>query len=352
MEKAKERGADVVKQWDAPLDGNTRKNHVAVDGEIREIDKPFSNGLKYPRDPSGDAAEVVNCRCALLQRARWVLDESELDVLKQRAEYFGLDKSKDFEEFKTKYLKVADSRNRIDVDKAIDLGGLKGYPKTHHQALTDYIENAPPQIKKVWNDSANDFHILTPKQTEKKGTFYLPRLDGVQLSIRSAKKGSTIETPYQVVFHEFGHPVDYILNRKYGTGDRLKAYSETYKGGLLGKTVKREAEKAIMDYAISNGLQNELRYVIEKSFCGYMKRNIPLLSRADISDMFEPVMQTVDYPFDVGHGKNYWTRRDNGKEAFAEMFSAQITNTESWNNINRFFPDSIIVSQEFLKVVK
>lgn len=71
--KAKEKGADVVKQWDASLDGKTRDSHRAVDGEIRELDEKFSNGLMYPGDPSGAAEEVINCRCALLQRARWAL---------------------------------------------------------------------------------------------------------------------------------------------------------------------------------------------------------------------------------------------------------------------------------------
>lgn len=104
--KAKEMGADVVKQWDSTLDGDTRESHKRVDGEIRELDEPFSNGLDYPGDPSGGAGEVVNCRCALLERARWALDEDELETLKQRAEFFELDKSENFEDFKKKYLKA------------------------------------------------------------------------------------------------------------------------------------------------------------------------------------------------------------------------------------------------------
>lgn len=71
--KAKSKGADVVKQWDASLDGKTRDSHRKLDGEIRELNEPFSNGLMYPGDPSGSAEEVINCRCALLQRARWAL---------------------------------------------------------------------------------------------------------------------------------------------------------------------------------------------------------------------------------------------------------------------------------------
>lgn len=104
--KAKEKGANVVKQWDSSLDARTRESHTKVDGEIRELDEKFSNGLRFPGDPHGKAGEVINCRCALLQRAKWALDEDELETLKKRAEYFGLDKSEDFEDFKNKYLKA------------------------------------------------------------------------------------------------------------------------------------------------------------------------------------------------------------------------------------------------------
>ena len=108
MHTAKQRGCNVVKQWDSTLDARTRDSHAKVDGEIREVDKPFSNGLMFPGDPNGSAAEVVNCRCALLQRAKWALDEDELTVLKKHAEFFGLDKSDQFEDFKKNYLKAID----------------------------------------------------------------------------------------------------------------------------------------------------------------------------------------------------------------------------------------------------
>lgn len=103
---AKSKGADVVKQWDATLDGKTRDSHRAVDGEIRELDEKFSNGLEYPGDPNGPAAEVINCRCVSLSRARRALDADELKTLQDRAAFFGLDKTKSFEEYKEKYLQV------------------------------------------------------------------------------------------------------------------------------------------------------------------------------------------------------------------------------------------------------
>lgn len=38
-------------------------NHIRLDGEIQNIDEPFSNGLMFPGDPSGEASEIINCRC-------------------------------------------------------------------------------------------------------------------------------------------------------------------------------------------------------------------------------------------------------------------------------------------------
>ena len=76
----------------------------------------------FPGDPSGSAAEVVNCRCTSDTRARWALDESELQTLKERAEYFGLDKTKDFEEYKEKYLTAVENSEISDIiDLSLDV---------------------------------------------------------------------------------------------------------------------------------------------------------------------------------------------------------------------------------------
>ena len=113
--EAKKKGADIVKQWDSTMDNRTRPSHRQVDGEIRELEESFSNGLQMPSDPLGHAAEVINCRCCLLQRAKWALDEDELATLEERAEFFGLDKSDDFEEFKEKYLNLPQNSDIIEL---------------------------------------------------------------------------------------------------------------------------------------------------------------------------------------------------------------------------------------------
>lgn len=111
---AKKKGADVVKQWDATLDSGTRPTHRKLDGQIREIDEPFEMDGKKAMYPGkfGRPEEDCNCRCVALTRARWALDEEELNTMKERAKFFGLDKTKDFKEYKRKYLKAAEKEER------------------------------------------------------------------------------------------------------------------------------------------------------------------------------------------------------------------------------------------------
>lgn len=118
---SKSKGADVVKQWDATLDGATRTIHRDLDGKIVEVDEHFeAGGVKalYPGD-FGDAGLDCNCRCVALTRARWALDEAELETLKERAAFFKLDKTDNFEDFKKKYLKAASNPEAITPEKPV-----------------------------------------------------------------------------------------------------------------------------------------------------------------------------------------------------------------------------------------
>ena len=79
QQRAKEKGADIVKQWDSTLDSVTRPTHRELDGQIREIDEPFEVDGKKAMYPGafGDPSEDCNCRCCLLQRAKWALSDEE-----------------------------------------------------------------------------------------------------------------------------------------------------------------------------------------------------------------------------------------------------------------------------------
>lgn len=65
--KAAEEECSLVyaKEWVATLDDRTRESHAEINGEQVGLDEYFSNGLLCPSDPSGDPAEVYNCRCTM-----------------------------------------------------------------------------------------------------------------------------------------------------------------------------------------------------------------------------------------------------------------------------------------------
>lgn len=143
-EAAKERGCDVVKQWDSTLDSGTRPTHRRLDGQIRETNEPFEMDNKtamYPGD-FGKPEEDCNCRCVALTRAKWALDDEELAIMKKRAEVFGLtekEKKQDFITFEEKYMNAAkalinqENRGIIKVGENYQSG--KGF--TIHQDKFD-----------------------------------------------------------------------------------------------------------------------------------------------------------------------------------------------------------------------
>ena len=106
--KAKEQGCEIIKQWCSTLDEKTRPDHAALDGQIRNIDEYFTIGKYKALHPHGfNAPEMdISCRCTMLEKPTWALDQSELDRLKERAAYYKLDKTNEYEDFKAKYLKA------------------------------------------------------------------------------------------------------------------------------------------------------------------------------------------------------------------------------------------------------
>ena len=77
--RAQDMGIKMKQQWVASLDDRTRDSHRLLDGEIREVGEPFSNGLRFPGDPSGPPEEVYNCRCTLIA----VLDGFDRDKVER-----------------------------------------------------------------------------------------------------------------------------------------------------------------------------------------------------------------------------------------------------------------------------
>lgn len=68
--RAEDMGIEMMQEWQATLDSRTRHTHALMHGERVPVGEEFSNGCKYPGDPSGEPAEIYNCRCTLIAQIK------------------------------------------------------------------------------------------------------------------------------------------------------------------------------------------------------------------------------------------------------------------------------------------
>ena len=111
QKRAIAKGAKVVKQWDSTLDGKTRPTHRALDGQIVGVDEYFKSesGYKalYPGD-FGVPSEDCNCRCCLLQRAKWALSDEEFTKMNGKTnELQHFESIDDYNKFKKAFWEVS-----------------------------------------------------------------------------------------------------------------------------------------------------------------------------------------------------------------------------------------------------
>ena len=236
------------------------------------------------------------------------------------------------------------------------------YGANHAQAVLAILQNAPEHIRAMWEQYAAQFRATNMRRDN--GAFYSPRDDSVHLHIPSVARGDAISTPYSVLFHEYGHMTDYLIARSEGQS-RSSAYSELFQGigpgnkpiirsgsggGLLGRTAKDELEGHLSRLRRQNPSmtrEQAARSLVSEAMGKYSMRD-----RSDISDMFEGAGIGISYPLGSGHGLDYWTTRDSGKEIFAEIISAEASHPGSLTAIKDYFPKTYKVYQDMMKARK
>jgi SPP1 gp7 family putative phage head morphogenesis protein len=132
IKKAKQQGADVVKQWDATLDGKTRKKHRKLDGQWVEVDDYFEVQGEKVKAPGKfkDKGDNINCRCILLTRPRWAVDKKRV-----------------------KSAKIADEYGK-EVEKLIEVDNYEDYKKGYYKVLEQdpEIEEVIKKVNKKFNN--------------------------------------------------------------------------------------------------------------------------------------------------------------------------------------------------------
>lgn len=152
MKEAKKQGADIVKQWDATFDGKTRAEHRYLDGQIKEIDEPFvdSQGREAQAPHKfGIASMDVNCRCIVVERARWAVEGEEMP---NKVDGAGeLVEAKNYREWKQKYQqKQAEAKPTPSSAKVFDKNS-KSLPNKD-----DYFKTTSGELVKI--KEVNDYN--------------------------------------------------------------------------------------------------------------------------------------------------------------------------------------------------
>ena len=154
--------ADLVKVWDAVLDGLTRPHHRQLDGQMRELDENFEiDGLSAPApNHFGIAKEDINCRCVVLTKPRWDVDGPFTKRDNETGELLEFQGTKSYEEFKEKYWKTVDN------------SGESGIIKVDKSKLSEYIgksiiENDNQHVREWYYANVTDI----PNQIDKTKSF-------------------------------------------------------------------------------------------------------------------------------------------------------------------------------------
>lgn len=156
MHAAKKEGADIVKQWDSTFDGKTRPEHRALDGQIREIDEPFidSQGREAQAPHKfGVASMDINCRCIVVERARWAVEGEEMPN-KVHNHTGELVEAKNYREWKEKAAKQLEEKKQKQFDKKlteIEQRGKKVFDKNTGKvpAKGDYFQTASKDLIEI-----------------------------------------------------------------------------------------------------------------------------------------------------------------------------------------------------------
>lgn len=256
--KAKEKGADIVKQWDATLDRRTRSQHASLDGQIKELDEEFEYGGHTAMHPSGFgvASLDINCRCQLLQRAKWGLDEEELKLLEERAAFFGLDKTEDYKEFRRKYLVVNQEQEILDVANK----------------LIEEAKQQEPQITKDLKEIIGETHgninydVFIDGQTKKALDFRLKGSGSLQRKVISDFINGV---PLETIEKELYDAVRYtdLVGAEFLTNDYFEVVKKLEKKGYKVVRVKNTLNNHTKAYrGLNTVVQSPSGYNFELQF--------------------------------------------------------------------------------------
>lgn len=233
--EAEELGIKLKKEWMATLDGRTRHSHAAIDGEKVSTDKKFSNGCMYPGDPNGPAWEVYNCRCTMVAD----LEEFPSEYMR----YDNIDgvpiKNMTYQEWEAAKSGAQQYTDFLDIRKSLGNDFVN--------AMETMLNFTPEtDVKDLFYKFQDQLKVVDAHMTED-GAYFSRDDGGIHVNADKIQQGDSLHVPYQTVFHEFGHNIDWA-----SVSGKNEYLSLSYNNGALEKKIKEDWN----DYRVKFMLEN------------------------------------------------------------------------------------------------
>jgi uncharacterized protein with gpF-like domain len=385
-ERAKGMGIKLKKEWVSTLDNRTRHSHRQLDGVRIDNDEKakFSNGCRYPGDPTARYAEICNCRCTVIAAVEgFETDDAE--------RWSKLPKGMTYEEWKNELAPKPQAKPKDEAaymtvhDAAAPV--YDGLDQKQKSAVASILKRSDENVRQVYLGYESMFKLLDGNW---RGTaHYDPAANGVRLNLSKVFSSDGRRPQGTTWFHEFGHMVDSLSGN----------ISETYKGGAFARSIQSEVnayidarnkrlrdgfKKAVAekdtDWLVANGYMSSWKaeYIrenpdMEKTILAALRhtktyaykavadeiRHMDDAQKADVSDLFGgATVRKCDDGW--GHSKAYWRPKGTQKgyelkplahEGFAEFFSAYTANPESREMLRKYLPESSKIFDEIIEEV-
>lgn len=403
MFEAKKKGADIVKQWLATLDGRTRPIHAELDGQVAEIDGYFKyrGGKVFAPKEFGIPSEDINCRCTLISVPRWDVEGKQWRMDNETKELVEVNNYQDWYNNVYNYKESVEVTTKTQsVIRNYESNVAQKMGKDTYDQYIDTLENCNNEnLKAIYNKHLDEVTLLDGKY--KSNAYFSGGEGGIKMDIASDSKDTSLRKKHGVFYHESGHELDYIL----GDENMFMYYSSQYKNGVFPKTIKEEvnswvdnvyaklkedfkanktniewlrannylsdySERRLLDYAKDNNCTLEDIISGKVKVTSFMaKANLPTLSKSRAYTTIEKeIKQLTDYQkcdiSDIlqgatknkiecgwGHKKSYFIDNPTNleKEAFAEMTSAYISNQDSLEILKKYLPNSVKIYDEMIE---
>jgi hypothetical protein len=310
------------------------------------------------------------------------LDEDELAELQKRAEYFGLDKTASFEDYKKKYLNLPENADTIKVEPEKSyFHDVSSTTTKLKQAMSDedyqeYMKlvQSNPDIAPLYD--MGDY-LADVRYTSGGGVFYGRSIEFSYPADHKIKDGMS---KYHTVAHEYGHFFD---TRKYD-GLTFDEYQS------VGKIIQRRrlvGEASSSDQFLS-AMRRDAKNIVEhlmdvRSYCGsHHDTTIGIQDALDglglgriawghgdryynrfYNDYIKPSNGWFDYSkelkqlytdlgFDASNQakvKRISRQYETASELWANIASAVTTGGDELEGLKKYFPEA---TEAFLQIVK